>query len=300
MSEAEKEVMLNACKYVDEIVFDVPYASMLEVLDREDVQCDFVAHGDDAPAIGDSMYGPARDAGRFKMFRRSEGISTTWIINRLIAATSNSDEEHHENKTLTGGPIQNFSITSQRMSYFTNYPQVSVDAAKCVVYIDGDWDFLHPGHVKVLEAANKYGDFVLVGVHGDSTVRTYRGSEMYPVLSCGERSINLLSCKWVHDVVIDAPLTPSHDMLLALNIKVVLKVTNHHDFVNVSPERFSCAESMGLMEEMDMSGNDFSSQTIVTRFLNSREEMLARNNKKHEPSMIPKEESNAQIKAVSR
>ncbi len=39
-----------------------------------------------------------------------------------------------------------------------------------VVYIDGDFDLLHNGHVETLRKAKELGDFVYVGLHDDYIV----------------------------------------------------------------------------------------------------------------------------------
>ncbi|KAI9100234.1 hypothetical protein K1719_024452 [Acacia pycnantha] len=40
-----------------------------------------------------------------------------------------------------------------------------------IVYIDGAFDHFHAGHVEILRLARKLGDFLLIGIHTDQTVR---------------------------------------------------------------------------------------------------------------------------------
>ncbi|KHN40577.1 Ethanolamine-phosphate cytidylyltransferase [Glycine soja] len=40
-----------------------------------------------------------------------------------------------------------------------------------IVYIDGAFDLFHAGHVEILRLARDLGDFLLVGIHTDQTVR---------------------------------------------------------------------------------------------------------------------------------
>jgi ethanolamine-phosphate cytidylyltransferase len=54
-----------------------------------------MAHGDD-PVLGpdgEDTYGCFKEAGRFKVFKRTEGISTTDIVGRLLSL--NKDTERH-------------------------------------------------------------------------------------------------------------------------------------------------------------------------------------------------------------
>ena len=63
----------------------------------DSLRCDFVAHGDDLPirTDGTGMYHESIAANRFRMIKRTEGVSTTTFIGRLLAAT--------RSKTLEAG-----------------------------------------------------------------------------------------------------------------------------------------------------------------------------------------------------
>jgi ethanolamine-phosphate cytidylyltransferase len=51
-----------------------------------------------------------------------------------------------------------------------------------IVYIQGSFDLLHHGHMKRLEEAKKFGDFLYVGIWDDEMTRFYKG-EVYPIMS---------------------------------------------------------------------------------------------------------------------
>lgn len=60
----------------------------IETLDR--YNCDYYAHGDD-PVFGpngENMCEILSNAGRFKMFKRTEGVSTTDIVGKLLMLTT--------------------------------------------------------------------------------------------------------------------------------------------------------------------------------------------------------------------
>ncbi len=49
-------------------------------------------------------------------------------------------------------------------------------AGKRIVATNGCFDLLHVGHVRYLKAARKLGDFLVVGLNGDDSVRQLKGS----------------------------------------------------------------------------------------------------------------------------
>ena len=52
------------------------------------------------------------------------------------------------------------------------------------VYVDMCGDLFHYGHVNLLESAKKLGDYLLVGIHSDSTIESYKRK---PILNMEER-----------------------------------------------------------------------------------------------------------------
>jgi ethanolamine-phosphate cytidylyltransferase len=68
---------------------------------------------------------------------------------------------------------QKFLATSRRIMSFSNHKEPK--PTDRVVYVDGDFDMLHNGHVEVLRKAKERGDFVYVGIHDDDIVNQCRG-----------------------------------------------------------------------------------------------------------------------------
>ena len=55
----------------------------LEVLDK--YNCQFLGHGDDMIQVdGEIMYEDIQKAGRLKIYQRTDGISTTDIVGRML------------------------------------------------------------------------------------------------------------------------------------------------------------------------------------------------------------------------
>ncbi len=79
---------------------------------------------------------------------------------------------------------------------------------KRVVFTNGCFDILHPGHTRYLHAARQLGDHLVVAVNSDKSVRAIKG-EGRPVLSQDARMELLAALSFVDSVVIfeeDNPL----------------------------------------------------------------------------------------------
>ena len=77
-----------------------------------------------------------------------------------------------------------------------------------VVFTNGVFDLLHPGHVDVVTAARRAGDALVVGLNGDDSVRRLKGPTR-PIRSEAERAYVLAALAAVDAVVIfhqDTPL----------------------------------------------------------------------------------------------
>ena len=79
--------------------------------------------------------------------------------------------------------------------------------AKRVVFTNGCFDLLHPGHIKLLEAARTLGDVLVVGINSDESVRTLKGPGR-PVIPENERAEILANLECVDAVVVFDELTP--------------------------------------------------------------------------------------------
>lgn len=84
MTMDERAEYLRHCKFVDEVEPETPYTPDLPLIER--LNCDFYAHGDDLAlnADGIDITDSFRKAGKFKMFKRTEGVSTTSLTARLL------------------------------------------------------------------------------------------------------------------------------------------------------------------------------------------------------------------------
>jgi D-beta-D-heptose 7-phosphate kinase/D-beta-D-heptose 1-phosphate adenosyltransferase len=90
-----------------------------------------------------------------------------------------------------------------------------------VVFTNGVFDLLHPGHVDVLTAARSHGDALIVGLNSDASVKRLKGPDR-PIRNQAERAYVLAALEAVDLVVIfdnDTPL----ELVLALRPDVIVK-----------------------------------------------------------------------------
>ncbi|MGH9675724.1 MAG: D-glycero-beta-D-manno-heptose 1-phosphate adenylyltransferase [Candidatus Acidiferrum sp.] len=76
-----------------------------------------------------------------------------------------------------------------------------------VVFTNGCFDLLHPGHIRSLQQARQLGDALIVGLNSDASVRQLKG-EGRPVIAERERAEILAALECVDAVVIFEELTP--------------------------------------------------------------------------------------------
>jgi rfaE bifunctional protein nucleotidyltransferase chain/domain len=76
-----------------------------------------------------------------------------------------------------------------------------------VVFTNGVFDLLHPGHVDVLIGARARGDVLVVGLNSDASVKRLKGPDR-PVRSEGERAYVLAALEAVDAVTLFEKDTP--------------------------------------------------------------------------------------------
>ncbi len=92
---------------------------------------------------------------------------------------------------------------------------------KRVVFTNGCFDLLHPGHIESLETARALGAVLIVGINSDESVRTLKGPGR-PVIPAEERAEILASLECVDAVLIFEELTPQR-VIAALVPDVLVK-----------------------------------------------------------------------------
>ncbi len=90
-----------------------------------------------------------------------------------------------------------------------------------LVFTNGVFDLLHPGHVDVLLGARRHGEALVVGVNSDESVRRLKGPER-PIRSAAERCYVLAALESVDAVVVFEQDTP-RELITLLRPDVLVK-----------------------------------------------------------------------------
>lgn len=100
------------------------------------------------------------------------------------------------------------------------------------IYVDMVADLFHYGHSDFLRQAHQLGDTLIVGIHSDATVAAYKRE---PFLTMEERVRVVESCRYVDEVIPDAPTVITADWIERIGIDLVL---HGDDFTEEELARF--------------------------------------------------------------
>jgi len=90
-----------------------------------------------------------------------------------------------------------------------------------IVFTNGCFDLLHPGHIQTLEKARSLGDLLVVGVNSDRSVRAIKGPSR-PLVPESERAEILAALEAVDFVVLFDEDTP-RELIARLHPDVLVK-----------------------------------------------------------------------------
>lgn len=134
-TEDERYKIVRSIKWVDEVVEGAPYITTLETLDKYD--CDFCVHGNDITldSTGLDTYRFVKNANRYRECQRTEGVSTTDLVRRMLELT----KEHHQEESAErvaehSGTISQDSTTH---SPWTGISQFLPTTKKIIQFAEG-------------------------------------------------------------------------------------------------------------------------------------------------------------------
>jgi len=296
-NQEERYRMVRAIKWVDEVVEDAPYTTTLETLDQHD--CQFCVHGDDITmtADGTDTYHIVKDAGKYKECKRTQGVSTTNLVGRMLLLSKDhlqvGDQEYQVNRKMSTDMSSGAAARSPwtGLSQFLPTTQKLLEFSNCegpkkgdrIVYVAGAFDLFHIGHLAFLEKCREHGDYLIVGLHTDPVVNRYKGSN-YPIMNLHERTLSVLAYRCVDEVVIGAPYTVTKEMLEHFSVSVVC-----HGDTPVMPDvdggdPYDFPKSEGKFVAVD-SGDSLTTEGLVKRILARRLEYEERNAKKEKKEL---------------
>ncbi|XP_066288162.1 ethanolamine-phosphate cytidylyltransferase-like [Branchiostoma lanceolatum] len=309
MTEEERYKMVRAVKWVDEVVEAAPYVTTIETLDK--YNCDYCVHGDDITmtADGHDTYSEVKNGGRYKECKRTAGVSTTDLVGRMLLLTKTHHDRENEARLprdkveeLRENPqarspwtgVSQFLPTTQKIAQFAEGGS-GPEPGDRIVYVSGAFDLFHVGHLDFLQRARQEGDYLIVGLHTDPVVNDYKGSN-HPIMNIHERTLCVLACRYVSEVVIGAPYTVSEELMEHFNIDVVI-----HGRTAIIPDPeghdpYKVPKALGKYKQID-SGNDMTTTKIIERIIRNRLHFEARNKAKEEKEMRVFEALQKQVKS---
>lgn len=90
-----------------------------------------------------------------------------------------------------------------------------------VVFTNGVFDILHPGHIRYLQQARALGDALIIGLNSDASVKRNKGPER-PINNESERAEILSALECVDAVVVFDENTPA-EIIKAIQPDILVK-----------------------------------------------------------------------------
>jgi len=300
-TDQERYEMVRSIKWVDEVVENAPYCTELTTMDK--YNCEYCAHGDDLTmdVNGVDTYHAVKSAGRYKEFKRTQGVSTTDLVGRMLLATNShhtqdSVEVDSEQVTNLASPrnssksknrsakqaskspwtgVSKFLQTSQKIALFQSGQEAKPDDV--VVYIAGAFDLFHIGHLRFIKECAKLGTYVVVGLHTDEEVNRYRGANQ-PFMNLNERTLSVLACRYVNEVVIGAPYVVDETIIKHFNVSHVCHgLVTESSLTGIDP--YEIPKTMGIFKNID-SKCSLTTDCIIDRIVANRSKFSKRNTEK--------------------
>jgi ethanolamine-phosphate cytidylyltransferase len=135
--------MAGACKWVHETHTIPEYVVDVSILEKLNV--DSIMHGDDVVVneSGESIYTPFINLGKYREYKRTQGISTTDITDRIINLENPDFFRIDVDKNQTGNRAKRFHATISKIVQFFDDRSINKFATgKKVVYVTGNFDIL--------------------------------------------------------------------------------------------------------------------------------------------------------------
>lgn len=133
---------------------------------------------------------------------------------------------------------------------------------KTIVWADGCFDMFHYGHANALRQSRQLGNKLIAGIHSNKSILENKG---LPVMEDDERIEMVSSCRYVDEVVIDAPFVTQVDLIRKYNVDIVA----HGDdliFSNNGEDAYHQVKNNNMFREVKRT-HGISTTEIVGRIL---------------------------------
>ena len=271
----ERLELIRACKWADHVVENAPFSAEPEIL--RSYGCEVCIHGDDVVIneSGDNCYHKVISANMFATVPRTKAISTTNLIGRMLRLPKEQLPKNFDLSLLQkiagdAESLHSYLPTTHRISQFSTTREPTREDK--IIYVDGTFDLLHPGHVSFLRKAKELGTYLVGGVHDDIIKEEKRE---VPVMTLQERVLNLLAMKYVDDVIIGAPYIITKKLIDQLEPAFVVQGSSASRCQEV--DAFKVPKELGIFKQIESDYPDLTSKSIIERVLNNYQTYVERN-----------------------
>lgn len=112
------------------------------------------------------------------------------------------------------------------MKQFYNIDELNIELAKRtskkIVFTNGVFDIIHPGHIELFQFAKSCGDIVIVGINTDDSIRRLKG-DTRPIFPLAERMEILEAIEFVDYIIPFSEDTPLELINKLQKIDVLVK-----------------------------------------------------------------------------
>lgn len=258
LPEQERVKCVRAVKWVDDIIANVPYEltrEFVEELFSEKYGIDCIVHGDDPCYLpdGTDAYAIPKALGKYREIKRTEGVSTTDLVARLLeyadasenttsqvgdessgGKRSEKNERHEARFCTTASRIAQFAAkvsysktskmheeTEKRKTDKKQRKNEKNEETTCC-YVVGAFDVFNAGHVELLEECSFVADKVVCAVIADEYLTRDKTNQPPPMLNQSERAMSTIACRHCDDVVVGAPARLTDDICKTFNVTSVV------------------------------------------------------------------------------
>merc|ERR1711902_321626 len=177
-------------------------------------------------ADGTDTYHIVKSAGRYKECQRTQGVSTTNLVGRMLLLSTDHLQRGDQEYNVGRRDSESMSSDASARSPWTGVSQFLPTTQKILQFSNKKEPkktdkMFYVGHLDFLEAVRKHGDYLIVGLHTDPVVNRYKGFN-FPIMNLHERTLSVLAYRAVDEVVIGAPYTVTAEMMEHFNISLVV------------------------------------------------------------------------------
>lgn len=126
-----------------------------------------------------------------------------------------------------------------------------------IVYTDMVGDLFHYGHINALKQSKSFGDYLIVGVHNDQTVESYKRR---PIMNMEQRVKVIENCKFVDKIIQNAPLKITKEYIQNNKIDIVSITDTRPDEQN--KQFYSVPMDLGIIKKFKYT-NTISTSDII-------------------------------------